>query len=115
MVFLRFFAFAMLLPLAVSLAAQAAEALSPPVAEKQPRVMTKFGDRRVDDYYWLREKDDPRVTAYLEAENRYTEAATKPLEAFRGNLYKEILGRIKETDESVPYRKHGFWSNPREA
>ena len=108
MVFLRLLALAMLLPLAVPLAAQAAEALSPPVAQKHPKVMTRFGDRRVDDYYWLREKDDPRVTAYLEAENRYTQAATKPLEEFRDRLYKEILGRIKETDESVPYRKNGY-------
>jgi oligopeptidase B len=114
MIFPRFLAFAMLLPLAAPLAAQAAEALSPPVAQKKPRVMTKFGDRRVDDYHWLREKDDPRVTAHLEAENRYTEAATRPLEAFRDKLYKEILGRIKETDESVPYRKHGYWYYQRE-
>ena len=67
--------------------------------------MTKFGDRRVDDYFWLREKDNPEVIAYLEAENRYTEAAMKPLEGFRDKLYKEMLARIKETDESVPYRK----------
>jgi oligopeptidase B len=104
----------MLLPLAVPLAAQAAEALSPPVAQKHPRVMSKFGDRRVDDYYWLREKDDPRVTEYLEAENRYTQAATRPLEGFRDRLYKEILARIKETDESVPYRRHGYWYYQRE-
>jgi oligopeptidase B len=114
MVFLRFLAFAMLLPLAVPLAAQAAEALSPPVAQKHPRVMSKFGDRRVDDYYWLREKDDPRVTEYLEAENRYTQAATRLLEGFRDRLYKEILARIKETDESVPYRRHGYWYYQRE-
>jgi oligopeptidase B len=114
MVFLRFLAFAMLLPLAVPLAAQAAEALSPPVAQKHPRVMSKFGDRRVDDYYWLREKDDPRVTEYLKAENRYTQAATRPLEGFRDRLYKEILARIKETDESVPYRRHGYWYYQRE-
>jgi oligopeptidase B len=114
MVFLRLLALAMLLPLAVPLATQAAETISPPRAERKPHGMTKFGERRVDDYYWLRDKDDAAVIAYLAAENRYTEAATRPLEAFRDKLYREILGRIKETDESVPYRKHGYWYYQRE-
>ena len=100
--------------LAASLASQAAETLEPPVARKQPKAMTKFGDRRVDDYFWLREKENPEVIAYLEAENRYTEAAMKPLEGFRDRLYKEMLARIKETDESVPYFKRGFWYYQRE-
>src|SRR5688500_18071102 len=99
-------AMALLLP--PSLAAQVAETLSPPVAAKKPKVMTRFGDRRSDDYFWLREKDDPEVIAYLDAENKYTQAATQPLAGFRDQLYKEILGRIKETDESVPYRKDGY-------
>jgi oligopeptidase B len=87
---------------------------APPIAAKQPKVMTKFGDRRVDPYFWLREKSNPEVIDYLEAENRYTEAVMKPLEGFRGKLYDEILGRIKETDESVPYRRHGYWYYQRE-
>jgi oligopeptidase B len=87
---------------------------APPIAAKQPKVMTKFGDRRVDPYFWLREKSNPEVIDYLEAENRYTEAVMKPLERFRGKLYDEILGRIKETDESVPYRRHGYWYYQRE-
>ena len=105
---------AAMLLLAASLASQAAETLAPPVAAKQPKVMAKFGDRRVDDYFWLREKDNPEVIAYLEAENRHTEAAMKPLEEFREKLYREMLGRIKETDESVPYFKQGFWYYQRE-
>src|SRR5688572_3010931 len=105
---------AMLLPLSASLATSAAESLSPPVAAKKPKAMTKFGDRRVDDYFWLREKDNPEVIAYLDAENKYTYAAMQPLEGFRDKLYKEMLGRIKETDESVPYRKDGYWYYHRE-
>ena len=76
--------------------------------------MTKFGDRRVDPYFWLRDKSDPAVTAYLDAENRYTEAVMRPLAGFRDALYKEILGRIKETDESVPYIRNGYWYYQRE-
>src|SRR5690348_1271467 len=100
---------AMLLPFGPSLTAQASEPLVPPVAEKKPKSLTKFGDRRVDDYFWLREKENPEVIAYLEAENKYTQAVMKPLDGFRESLYKEMLARIKETDESVPYRRHGYW------
>src|SRR3954464_16065647 len=105
---------AMVLATAVSLAALAAESLSPPVAAKKPKVLTKFGDRRVDDYFWLREKSNPEVIDYLKAENEYTYGAMKSLEGFRDKLYKEMLSRIKETDESVPYRKHGYWYYQRE-
>jgi oligopeptidase B len=76
--------------------------------------MEKFGDRRVDDYFWLREKTNPEVIDYLKAENAHTEAFMKPLEAFREGLYKEMLSRIKETDESVPYLKRGYWYYTRE-
>jgi len=105
---------AMLLSAALCLTAQAAEPLSPPVAAKKPKAMTRFGDRRVDDYFWLREKTHPEVIEYLNAENRYAEAVMKPLEGFREKLYKEMLARIQETDESVPYRKHGYWYYQRE-
>src|SRR5258706_6317688 len=90
------------------------EPFAPPVARKKPKAMTRFGDRRVDPYFRLRDKSDPEVMDYLTAENRYTEAVMKPLAGFRDTLYKEILGRIKETDESVPYRRHGYWYYQRE-
>jgi oligopeptidase B len=93
----------------------AAEPLpAPPVARKIPKVMTKFGDRRVDDYFWLREKTNPEVIDYLKAENAYTDAVMKPLEGLRERLYREMLARIKETDESVPYRRRGYWYYTRE-
>src|SRR5688572_8391307 len=93
---------------------QAAQPLEPPRAARRPRAMVKFGDRRVDDYFWLRDKSDPEVIAYLEAENAYGRSVMKPLEGFRERLYQEMLARIKETDESVPYRHHGYWYYTRE-
>jgi oligopeptidase B len=80
----------------------------PPVAKKVPQVDVLHGDTRQDDYAWLREKDAPDVTAYLQAENTYTDALMKPTEDFQAALYKEMLARIKEDDESVPY-PFGGW------
>ncbi len=102
------------LAMTTSLAAAASDPPVPPVAKKVPKVMTKFSDRRVDDYFWMREKDNPEVLAHLKAENAYTQAVMKPLEAFREKLYREMLARIQETDESVPYRKRGWWYYTRE-
>jgi oligopeptidase B len=86
----------------------------PPVAATRPRITTKFGDRRVDDFHWLRDKSDPAVIDYLNAENIHTEAVMHPLEDFRERLYREMLARIQETDESVPYHRHGYWYYQRE-
>jgi oligopeptidase B len=83
-------------------------ALTPPVAERRPTSTTLHGETRHDDYAWLRDKNDPQVIAYLEAENAYTDAVladTKPLQAA---LYDEMLGRIQQTDLSVPWRKGGW-------
>jgi oligopeptidase B len=90
-------------------AAVADDRAAPPVAKKVPKVDVIHGDRRVDDYFWLREKSNPEVAAYLEAENAYTDAVMKPTEAFQEALYKEMLGRIQETDLSVPYRDRGYF------
>ena len=76
----------------------------PPVARVVPRVETVHGERRVDDYFWLRDRSDPEVIAYLEAENRYTAASMRHTEALQERLYQEMRGRIKETDLSVPER-----------
>src|SRR3981189_302963 len=69
----------------------------PPVAPEHPRVLEAHGDRRVDPYYWLREKQNPEVLAYLEAENAYTEAVMAPAADLQATLYREIVGRIQET------------------
>ena len=74
----------------------------PPVAKRVPKADEVHGERRVDDYFWLRDKANPEVKAYLEAENAYTEAVMKPTEAFHQRLYDEMLGRIQETDMGVP-------------
>jgi oligopeptidase B len=81
----------------------------PPAAAKKPQAFEKFGDKRVDDYFWLREKSNPEVIDYLKAENAYTQAVLGPLKEFQDTLYKDMLSRIKETDENVPYRKGEYW------
>ena len=81
----------------------------PPVAKKVPHVSEVNGRKMVDDYYWLRDKPNPEVRAYLEAENAYTDAVMKPTEAFQKKLYGEMLGRIKETDVEVPYKEGDYF------
>src|SRR5262249_2775110 len=81
----------------------------PPLALRIPRLDVVHGDHGEDDYFWLRDKDDPRVTAYLEAENAYTAAVMQPMQAFQDALYQEILGRIKEDDTTVPYRRGDYF------
>jgi oligopeptidase B len=78
---------------------------TPPVARRVPKVEVVHGERREDEYFWLRDKNSPDVVAYLEAENAYTDAVTKGTEAFQDALYAEMLARIKEDDTSVPYRR----------
>lgn len=82
---------------------------SPPVAARIAHTDTLHGDVRVDNYYWLREKSNPGVIAYLEAENDYTAAMMKHTEPLQEKLYDELLGRIKETDLSVPVREDEYF------
>src|SRR5262249_31262837 len=90
--------------------ARAAEApASPPVAPKFTRTILLNGVTLSDDYYWLRDRPSLEVKAYLEAENAYTRSFMKGTEALQEKLYQEILGRLKETDLTVPYRKNGYW------
>ncbi len=84
-------------------------AVKPPVARKVPKVTEIHGEKLVDDYAWLREKQAPEVRAYLDAENAYADAVTAPSEGLRKKLYEEAVGRVKETDLSVPYRHRGYW------
>ena len=79
-----------------------------PVAPTHPHSVTLHGDTRVDDYFWLREKEAAEVTEYLEAENAYAEERMAPTVELQKTLYDEILGRIQETDQSAPYRKGAF-------
>jgi oligopeptidase B len=80
--------------------------MKPPTAKKIPQEIINHNDVRTDNYHWMRNRDDEEVIRYLRAENEYTEAVMKSSESFREDLYNEMLGRIKETDLSVPVR-HG--------
>jgi oligopeptidase B len=83
-------------------------AAGPPVAERRPVRLEAHGDVRIDNWFWLRDKDDPQVIAHLEAENAYTEAVMAGTGSLQTELFDEIVARIEETDLSVPVRK-GPW------
>jgi oligopeptidase B len=81
----------------------------PPVARRIAKVDALHGEVRDDPYFWLREKTNPAVMEYLEAENAWTTSGMKHTEALQDALYHELLARIKETDFTVPHRKDGWW------
>ncbi|MBY4127734.1 S9 family peptidase [Rhodococcus fascians] len=83
--------------------------ITPPVAKKVPFERTHHGDTFIDNYEWLRAKEDPEVIAYLEAENAYTEQQTAGLESLRSTIFDEIKSRTQETDLSVPTRMGQWW------
>ena len=94
----------------VTLSAQAFDLANPkpPVAAKKPKDVTVHEDKRIDDYFWLREKGTPEVVNYLEQENAYTEAVLAPAKELRAALYAEMVGRIKEDDSSAPVIFKGY-------
>ena len=83
--------------------------LLPPVPVKKPNELSKHGDTRIDNYYWLRDRDNPEVIAYLEEENRYLDQMTSHTKDLQALLFEEMKGRIKEDDTTVPYKKNGYW------
>ncbi len=90
------------------------EQIQPPKAEKKPKVLSIHGDTRTDDYYWMNEfwlkgADSDKVVAYLTEENEYFESVMGKTSALQQALYDEILARIKQDDQSVPYFKNGYW------
>lgn len=87
----------------------AASSTTAPVAKQVPLERTHHGDTVIDHYEWLRDKDDPEVIAYLEAQNAYTEAHTAQLAGLRSTIFDEIKSRTKETDMSVPSRRGDYW------
>ena len=84
-------------------------AQSAPLAAKKPHVTEIHGYRRVDDYFWLRDKDSSEVLSYLAAEEAYANAMEQGEAGLRDTLYAEMLGRIKETDQNVPYPRGGYF------
>ena len=81
----------------------------PPKAAIRPHEMTVHGHTRIDNYYWLNERENPEVIAYLEAENQYADACLKHTEPLQEQLFKEITGRIKQDDNSVPVKIRDYY------
>jgi oligopeptidase B len=85
------------------------EAVTPPIARILPKPSTTLGETRVDNYFWLRDRENPDTIKYLEAENEYTKASMKHTDALQSKLYSEILGRIQQTDLSVPTKRDDYF------
>ena len=83
--------------------------IAPPIAKKIKKLLTAHNHTRTDNYYWLNQREDHEVVDYLKAENQYTKAMLHHSEKFQHKLYQEIISRIKQTDESVPYRLRGYY------
>ena len=85
------------------------EKLMPPKAKKIPHELTIHNNTRIDNYFWLRERENPEVIEYLKAENKYQDAMLKHTAKLQQKLFKEIVGRIKQSDMSAPYRDNGYY------
>ena len=83
--------------------------LTPPIAKKKPEKLIIHDDERIDNYFWLNKREDKEVIDYLNSENEYTNSAMKHTETFQEQLFVEMKSRIKEDDESVPYKLNGYW------
>jgi oligopeptidase B len=83
--------------------------MAPPKVKKINKELSIHGDTRIDPYYWLNDRENEEVIAYLEAENAYTKSMMKHTEELQSSLYDEIVGRIKQTDMSVPYKRNGYY------
>jgi len=89
------------------------DTIMPPVAAKKDTVLEKHGDKRVDPYFWLNDRENPEVINYLNAENEYYQKMTAHTKDFQKDLFEEMKSRIKEDDESVPYLYNGYYYNTR--
>jgi oligopeptidase B len=83
--------------------------VKPPVAKKIAKELTIHGDTRIDNYYWMNNREDPEVIAHLEAENAYKDSVMKHTEPLQEKLFEEIKSKIKQEDESVPYKENGYY------
>ena len=81
----------------------------PPSPAQHPTVLTKHGDSRIDPYFWLRQRANPEVIAYLEAENLFADAVMAPTARLQQRLYQEIVDRVEQTDTSPPTYLKGYW------
>src|SRR3989442_13352649 len=87
----------------------AAPALTPPVAAVRPHRFDEHGNVRIDQYYWLRDRDNPEVIKYLEDENAYTKSVMAHTQALQDRLFEELKGRVRQNDQSVPYRQGSYF------
>jgi len=83
--------------------------MKPPIAKKIPTLLKKHGHKRIDNYFWLKERENPEVIDYLKKENAYCKSVLKSTEKLQKDLFVEMKSRIKEDDSSVPYFKNGYW------
>ena len=83
--------------------------IKPPRAKKIPKELVKHDDVRVDNYFWLNERENQEVIDHLNEENAYCNAVMEPTKEFQRDLFEEMKARIKEDDESVPYKYNGYW------
>lgn len=86
-----------------------AQNMQVPKAKKIEHKLEKHGDVRIDNYYWLNDRENPEVIQYLNDENAYTDFILKDTEQLQKELFTEIRNRIKEDDSSVPYKQNGYW------
>src|SRR5712692_37192 len=110
----RFLALTAFIPAAVAAqqaptTSPAAPALTPPMAAVRPHRFDEFGTVRIDQYYWLKDRNNPDVIKYLEDENAYTKAVMAHTEALQGRLYEELKGRVLQNDQSVPFREGNYF------
>lgn len=95
--------------MALACSAPKEDKVKAPIAKEEPKELSIHGDTRIDPYYWLNQRDDQEVLDYLHAENAYTEKIMAPYKELEEKLFEEIKGRIKQTDESVPYLSNGYY------
>ena len=87
--------------------------VTPPIAKKVEKKLEIHGDIRIDNYYWLNQRENPEVISYLAEENKYKESKLKSTKKLQNNLFKEMKTRIKEDDNSVPYFLNDYWRRHR--
>lgn len=85
------------------------ENMQPPIAKAIPHELSAHGHTRIDPYFWLNDRENPEVIAYLEAENAYAEQSLAHTKSLQDKLFKEMKGRLKEDDMNVPYFENGYW------
>jgi oligopeptidase B len=103
------FVFAVLSGILLTSCKENTESMKAPIAEIKPHELSIHGHTRVDNYFWLKDRDSSYVIDYLNAENDYTKEVMKDTETFQDSLYNEMLSRIKQTDNSVPYSLNGYF------